>query len=44
MSRGLANVGPLTYTRARFLIGALFILSLAAREYRRLTRREPGAG
>jgi drug/metabolite transporter (DMT)-like permease len=41
---GMANVGPLTYTGARFLIGALFILPLAAREYRRLTRRGVSLG
>lgn len=35
----MASVGPLTYTGARFLIGALFILPLAAREWRRLARR-----
>lgn len=36
---GMASVGPLTYTGARFLLGALFILPLAARERRRLARR-----
>lgn len=35
----MASVGPLTYTGARFLIGALFILPLAAREWARLARR-----
>ena len=33
---GMKNVGPLTYTGARFLIGALFVLPLAWREYVRL--------
>ena len=33
---GMKNVGPLTYTGARFLIGALFVLPLAWREYLRL--------
>ncbi|MGI9133941.1 MAG: DMT family transporter [Rhodoferax sp.] len=33
---GMQDVGPLTYTGARFLIGALFVSPLALREYLRL--------
>lgn len=36
---GMAHVGPLTYTGARFLIGAVFVLPLALREYGRLEAR-----
>jgi len=36
---GMQDVGPLTYTGARFLIGALFVLPLALREYLRQTER-----
>lgn len=36
---GMRNVGPLTYTSARFLIGALVVLPLAVREYRQLHTR-----
>lgn len=36
---GMAHVGPLTYTGLRFLLGALFILPLALREYRRVRAR-----
>jgi len=34
---GMKDVGPLTYTGIRFLIGALFIAPLALREYLRLS-------
>lgn len=34
---GMANVGPLTFTGIRFLIGALVVLPLALREYGRIT-------
>ncbi|QDZ27239.1 DMT family transporter [Noviherbaspirillum sp. UKPF54] len=34
---GMSNVGPLTYTGVRFLIGAAFILPLAMRERARLS-------
>lgn len=33
---GMKNVGPFTYTGARFLIGSLFVAPLALREYKRL--------
>jgi drug/metabolite transporter (DMT)-like permease len=33
---GMKNVGPLTYTGARFLIGAVIVAPLALREYLRL--------
>jgi drug/metabolite transporter (DMT)-like permease len=33
---GMANVGPLTFTGARFLIGAVFVMPLAIREFVRL--------
>lgn len=36
---GMQNVGPLTYTGIRFLIGALVVMPLALREYGRLTAR-----
>lgn len=36
---GMAHVGPLTYTGVRFLLGALFVLPLALREYGRLQAR-----
>jgi len=36
---GMAHVGPLTYTGVRFLLGALFVLPLAIREYGRLQAR-----
>lgn len=36
---GMAHVGPLTYTGVRFLLGALFVLPLAVREYGRLQAR-----
>lgn len=36
---GMQNVGPLTYTGIRFLIGALVVMPLAWREYRQLTGR-----
>jgi drug/metabolite transporter (DMT)-like permease len=36
---GMAHVGPLTYTGVRFLLGALFVLPLALREYGRLEAR-----
>lgn len=36
---GMAHVGPLTYTGVRFLLGALFVLPLALREYGRLRAR-----
>lgn len=36
---GMKNVGPLAFTGIRFLLGALFILPLAVREYRRLSAR-----
>lgn len=36
---GMQDVGPLTYTGIRFLIGALFVLPLALREYGRLAAR-----
>lgn len=36
---GMNDVGPLTYTGTRFLIGALVVLPLALREYGRLAAR-----
>ena len=36
---GMAHVGPLTYTGVRFLLGALFVLPVALREYGRLQAR-----
>lgn len=36
---GMQHVGPLTYTSARFLIGALVVAPLALREYRQLRAR-----
>ncbi|MQY50954.1 DMT family transporter [Rhodocyclus tenuis] len=36
---GMQDVGPLTYTGIRFLIGAVFISPLALREYGRLSAR-----
>ncbi len=36
---GMQNVGPLTYTGARFLIGSVFVLPLALREFVRLTEQ-----
>lgn len=34
---GMKDVGPFTFTAARFLIGALFVVPLAWREYTRVT-------
>lgn len=36
---GMAHVGPLTYTGVRFLLGAMFVLPVALREYGRLQAR-----
>ena len=35
---GLGNLGPLSFTAARFLLGALLVFPLALRQYRRVTR------
>lgn len=39
---GMQDIGPLAFTGIRFLLGALIVLPLAAREYRRLSTRGPG--
>ncbi len=39
---GMNDVGPLTYTGIRFLLGALFVLPLALREYAKLRARGVG--
>ena len=39
---GMKDVGPLAFTGIRFLLGALIVLPLAMREYRRLAARHHG--
>lgn len=36
---GMKEIGPFAFTGTRFLLGALFVLPLALREYRRLAQR-----
>lgn len=39
---GMQDIGPLAFTGIRFLLGALIVLPLAMREYRRLNARHHG--
>jgi drug/metabolite transporter (DMT)-like permease len=39
---GMKDIGPLAFTGIRFLLGALIVLPLAMREYRRLNARHHG--
>jgi drug/metabolite transporter (DMT)-like permease len=39
---GMKDIGPLAFTGIRFLLGALIVLPLAMREYRRLNARQHG--
>lgn len=42
---GMQDIGPLAFTGIRFLLGALIVLPLAARDYRRIEcRAGPGRG